>query len=62
MKIPRPQGRISGRIWGGSLLLATIAVASLTSGLSAVAAPLSAATALHQASGGGRPQAAAGAG
>ncbi len=56
MKIPRPQGRISGRIWGGSLLLATIAVASLTSGLSAVAAPLSAATALHQASGGGGPK------
>jgi hypothetical protein len=56
MKIPRPQSRISGRIWGGSLLLATIAVASLTSGPSAIAAPLSAATALHQASGVGGPK------
>ena len=53
MKIPRPHSRISGRIWGGSLLLATIAVASLTGGLAAVAAPRSPATALRPASGGG---------
>lgn len=56
MKIPRPQSRIRGRIWGGSLLLATIAVTSLTGGPSAVASPLSAAAALHQAGGGGGPK------
>jgi len=55
MTIPRPLSRIRGRIWAGSLLLATIVGASVTVGPAAVAAPLSAAApsqAVRQAGGG----------
>jgi hypothetical protein len=59
MKMPQPGSRIRGRVRAGSLLLATIAVASvapLTAGPSAVASPLSPVAGLRSASGGGGPK------
>jgi hypothetical protein len=41
MKIPGPHTRFRGRIWVGSMLLATIATAAAAAGPAAVAAPLS---------------------
>ena len=55
MKMARPHSRVRGRVWAGSALLATIAVAGAAAGPTALAAPQSQAVTArqaHQASGG----------